>query len=236
MNKIIALLVLLLAIASVSLAEDFKIPPECEIIIDDFAHGIKPGWIPKSFKGTTEYTWVEENGKPYIKATSNNAASGLIYKIKYDPQKYPYITWTWKVDNIIASGDATKKSKDDYSARIYMAFPSLFFWNTKSINYIWANKLPQNQFIPSSYASNSIMVGVESGTVNKGKWIIETRNVYEDYIHFFGKNPPKIGAIAIMTDTDNTGESTSASYGPISICSRDPRSLSENSESTTDKR
>jgi hypothetical protein len=47
MNKITALPVLLLAIASVSLAEDFKIPPECEIIIDDFAHGIKPGWIPK---------------------------------------------------------------------------------------------------------------------------------------------------------------------------------------------
>ena len=222
MNKITALPVLLLAIASVSLAEDFKIPPECEIIIDDFAHGIKPGWIPKSFKGTTEYTWVEKNGKPYIKATSNNAASGLIYKIKYDPQKYPYITWTWKVDNIIASGDATQKSKDDYSARIYIAFPSLFFWNSKIINYIWANKLPKDQVVPSPYTSDSIMVSVENGMANTGKWIIETRNVYEDYIRFFGKNPPKIGAIAIMTDTDNTGESTSASYGPISICSRDP--------------
>ena len=175
MNKIIALPVLLLAIASVSLAEDFKIPPECEIIIDDFAHGIKPGWIPKSFKGTTEYTWEEENGKPYIKATSNNAASGLIYKIKYDPQKYPYITWTWKVDNIIASGDATQKSKDDYSARIYIAFPSLFFWNSKIINYIWANKLPKDQVVPSPYTSDSIIVSVEDGMANTGKWIIENK-------------------------------------------------------------
>jgi hypothetical protein len=236
MNKIIAILLLLLAVPAISLAEDSRIPPECEIIIDDFADGIKPGWTPKSFKGKTEYIWTVEDGKPFIKATSNNAASGLIYKIKYDPQKYPYITWSWKADNIIASGDATRKSKDDYSARIYVAFPALFFWNTKIINYIWANKLPQNQFIPSSYASNSIMVGVESGPANTGRWITETRNVYEDYIRFFGKKPPKVGAIAIMTDTDNTGESTSASYGPISICSRDPRSLSENSKSTTDKR
>jgi hypothetical protein len=149
---------------------------------------------------------VEKNGKPYIKATSNNAASGLIYKIKYDPQKYPYITWTWKVDNIIASGDATQKSKDDYSARIYTAFPSLFFWNSKIINYIWANKLPKDQVVPSPYTSDSIMVSVEDGMANTGKWIIETKNVYEDYIRFFGKNPPKIGAIAIMTDTDNTGK------------------------------
>jgi len=223
MYKIIPFFILFLVLPPFSHAEDFRIPSECEIIIDDFAHGIKPGWMSKSFSGKTEYTWVEENGKAFIRATSNNAASGLIYKIEYDPQKYPYITWNWKADNIIASGDGTRKSRDDYSARIYIAFPSLFFWNSRIINYIWANKLPQNQVIPSPYTPDSIMISVESGTVNTGKWITETRNVYEDYIRFFGKKPPKIAAIAIMTDTDNTGESTSASYGPISICSRDPR-------------
>ena len=102
MNKIISILILLLIIPSVSPAEDFTIPPECEILIDDFAHGIKPGWINKSFKGHTEYTWVKEDGKPSIKATSNNAASGLIYKIEYDPQKYPYITWNWRADKNVA--------------------------------------------------------------------------------------------------------------------------------------
>jgi hypothetical protein len=223
MSKIIPILILLLILPSLSPAEDFKIPPECEIIIDDFAHGIKAEWVPKSFKGLTEYVWTKENGKPFVRATSKNAASGLIYKIKYDPQQYPYITWNWKVDNVIASGDATQKTTDDYSARIYIAFPSLFFWNSKIINYIWANKLPQNQIISSSYTSNSMMVSVESGPANTGKWITETRNIYGDYIRFFGKKPPKVAAIAIMTDTDNTGESISAGYGPISICSRDPR-------------
>jgi hypothetical protein len=221
-NKIIPILILLLTIPSISLAEDFKIPPECEILIDDFAHGIKAEWKAKSFKGYTKYTWTKENGKPFVRATSKNAASGLIYKIQYDPQKYPYITWNWKADKIITSGDATQKSNDDYSARIYIAFPSLFFWNSKIINYIWANKLPQNQIIPSSYTSNSIMVSVESGPANTGKWITETRNLYEDYIRIFGKKPPKVAAIAIMTDTDNTGESTSAGYGPILVCSHPP--------------
>ena len=223
MNKIIPILLLLLAIPAISLADDSRIPPECEIIIDDFADGIKPGWTPKSFKGKTEYIWAVEDGKPFIKATSNNAASGLFYKIEYDLQQYPYITWSWKVDNVIAGGDASRKSGDDYGARIYVVFPSFFFWNTRAINYIWANKLPKNQAVPNPYTSNDIMISVESGTVNTGKWMTETRNVYEDYIRFFGKNPPKVGAIAIMTDTDNTGESTSAGYGPISICSRDPR-------------
>ena len=236
MYKIIPILILLFMLPSFSHAEDFRIPSECEIIIDDFAHGIKTGWMSKSFSGKTEYTWVEENGKAFIRATSNNSASGLIYKLEYDPQQYPYITWAWEVDNIINSGDASRKSGDDYGARIYVVFPSFFFWNTRAINYIWANKLPQNQAVPNPYTSNNIMISVESGTANIGKWIIETRNVYEDYIRFFGEKPPTIAAIAIMTDTDNTGESASASYGPILVCSRDPRSLLENSGSTAEKR
>ena len=223
MNKILLIFFLLFALTSVSHAEDFIIPPECEIIIDDFQHGIKPGWINKSFKGKTEYTWVKENGDPFVRATSNNAASGLIYKINYDPQKYPFIIWNWKVDNIIASGDTAQKSGDDYAARLYVVFPSFFFWNTKAINYIWANKLPKNKAVPNPFTANNIMISKESGPSNTGRWITETGNVFEDYIRYFGEQPPKVSAIAIMTDTDNTGESTSASYGPIAICTQDPR-------------
>ena len=223
MNKIIPLLIILLTIPSFLGAENFGIPAECEIIIDDFADGIKPGWTSKSFKGITEYTWINEDGKSFIRATSNNAASGLFYKIEYDIQKYSYIIWNWKVDNIIAGGDALRRSGDDYGARIYIVFPSFFFWNTTAINYIWANKLPKNQAVPNPFTSNDIMISVESGPSNTGKWITETRNVFEDYKRYFGEDPPKVGAIAIMTDTDQTGESTSASYGPIAICSQDPR-------------
>lgn len=223
MNKIIPFLIILLTIPSFLRAENFEIPAECEIIIDDFADGIKPGWTSKTFKGKTEYTWEDKDGRPCIKATSENAASGLIYKIEYDLQKYPYITWNWKADKIIATGDATRKSSDDYCARIFITFQSLLSWDSKIINYIWANKLPQNEVTPSPYIPESIMISVESGSAKTGKWITETRNVYEDYLRFFGKKPPKVAAIAIMTDTDDTGERTSASYGPIAICSKDPR-------------
>jgi hypothetical protein len=147
----------------------------------------------------------------------------LYYKIKYDPAQYPYITWQWKVDNIINSGDATRKSGDDYGARIYVVFHSFFFWNTTAINYIWANKLPKEQAVPNPYTSKNIMISIESGRAENGKWITETRNIYEDYKRFFGKEPPKIIAIAIMTDTDDTGESATANYGPIAICSRNPQ-------------
>jgi hypothetical protein len=224
LSKTITIVILLILLAPEKIqAENHAIPSECEIIIDDYANGIKDAWVSKSFKGMTKYTWINDKGMAYIRATSKASASGLYYKIDYDTQQYPYITWWWKVDDIIASGDAAQKSGDDYAARIYVVFPSFFFWNTRAINYIWANKLPKEEAIPNPFSGNSIMISVQSGVAETGKWLRETRNIHEDYKYVFGKEPPKAGAVAIMTDTDNTGESASASYGPIAICSRDPR-------------
>jgi len=59
------------------------------------------------------------------------------------------------------------------------------------------------------------MLAVESGDKEIGKWISEERNLYEDYKRLFNEEPPHIMGIAIMTDTDNTGESAVAYYDDI---------------------
>jgi len=41
------------------------------------------------------------------------------------------------------------------------------------------------------------------------------RNIVEDCRKAFGEEPPMISGVAIMTDTDNTGESATAHYGDI---------------------
>jgi hypothetical protein len=190
-----------------------------EMTLDDFSHGLDPGWKEKSFSGHTVYALVQENGRNCIKATSRNAASGLYHEIAFDPETYPIITWSWKIDAIIPEGDARAKGTDDYAARLYIVFPSFFFWRTKAINYIWANKLAKGQMLPNSYTSNAVMVAVESGPEQTGHWVTEKRNIVEDYQRAFGVRPPKAGAIAIMTDTDNTGGQASACYGPIRLIS-----------------
>ncbi|MGO8989997.1 MAG: DUF3047 domain-containing protein [bacterium] len=56
---------------------------------------------------------------------------------------------------------------------------------------------------------------LESGADKLNQWVNEDRNVYEDYKKAFGEEPPMISGVAIMTDTDNTGESAIAYYGDI---------------------
>ena len=127
------------------------------------------------------------------------------------------MSWRWKVSAINAKGDASHKEGDDYAARIYVVFPHWFFPMTRSINYIWANKLPIDSHIPSSYTNRSMMLAVESGSENVGSWRVERRNVLEDYRHIFGEEPPLVGAIAVMTDTDNTKEHALSWYDDIRI-------------------
>jgi hypothetical protein len=45
--------------------------------------------------------------------------------------------------------------------------------------------------------------------------VTEERNLYQDYKHAFGEEPPMISGVAVVTDTDNTGESAVAYYGDI---------------------
>jgi hypothetical protein len=188
-----------------------------EIVIDDFSQGLGPGWREKSFAGHTTYTPSIEEGIHSLKATSTAAASALIYEIKFSPEEYPLLTWKWKIENTIPGGDARKKEGDDYAARVYVIFPSTFFWRTKAINYIWANQLPKESAIPNPFTQNAIMIAVQSGNAEAGIWKEEKRNILEDYRKYFGGDVPDVGGIAIMTDTDNTGQSATAWYGPIKL-------------------
>jgi hypothetical protein len=188
-----------------------------EIAIGKFASEGLAGWENKYFEGETDYSLVMENGRRVVKAHSNTSASGLIKKVKLDPKRFRYLKWSWKVAGIIPKGDERTKSGDDYAARVYVVFPGRFFWQTKAINYIWANRLPKGESIPNAYTSNTQMVAVESGPGRVGQWLTEERDILADCRRLFGDEPTEIGAIAIMTDTDNTGAEAIAWYGDITL-------------------
>ncbi|EKD34451.1 MAG: hypothetical protein ACD_75C02333G0002 [uncultured bacterium] len=180
------------------------------------------GWTPKSFKDQTEYRLQQEDGRIVVQATSHAAASGMVKQLEFDPAKYRYLRWSWKIADTVKGGDEKTKAGDDYAARLYVVFPGLFFWQTKAINYIWANKLPKGETIPNAFTANAMMVAVESGPSLAGWWLQEERDILADYKQLFGEDPPEAGAVAMMTDTDNTGASAVAWYGDI-VISTSPR-------------
>ncbi len=198
------------------------------------------GWKPLTFDKIpthTQYTLVKDQDQVVVKSVSHESSSGLTKEITIDPKEYPVVQWRWKVENILQNGDVTKKTGDDYPARLYITFEYDstkvgFFEKTKyetakllygqyppigALNYIWANKSPIGTMIPNPYTDQVTMIVIESGNTRLNEWVTEERNVYEDYIQAFGEDPPKISGVAIMTDTDNTKEHAVAYFGDIAF-------------------
>lgn len=187
------------------------------LLVDDFEKGLGSHWTVKSFKGETMYRVVDDNGNRVLQADSRGTASGLVRKIDLDPRETPILTWRWKVAGTIAQGDERTKAGDDYAARVYVIFPHWFFPKTRTLNYIWANRLPQGEFLPNAYTGNAMMVAVRSGSEQAGQWLSERRDIVADYRRAFGEEPPRIGAIAVMTDTDGTGSTAMAWYDDLAL-------------------
>jgi len=208
MPLLLKILLLILFLPAVSMATDV-------IELGSFSSSGLSGWSEKSFQGTTEYRIVEERGEKVLYAKSEKAASGLVFETDYDPQQFPILSWRWKINEIVSKGDSRSKSGDDYAARIYVIFPHWFFPKTKTLNYIWGNQLPKDSFQRNVYTSNAMMIAVESGSAKAGEWVTVQRNLLDDYRKAFGEEPARVGAIAVMTDTDNTGATAEAWYGDI---------------------
>lgn len=202
-------------------------------------------WQPLNFKGIaqhTRYELVDRDGVTVLEARAEGSASGVARPLAIDPRKYPILRWRWKVANLIATSDPTRKSGDDYPARLYITFgrdpsttgPLDRAWAAlgralygveppaAGINYIWERVLPKESILPNAYTDRVRMIVVESGPDRVGQWVSEERNVYDDYRRAFGKEPPMISGLALMTDADNTGASATAWYGDISFHSAQP--------------
>jgi len=180
---------------------------------------------------------IKRNGSPVIKATSTEAISSVTTSLRADPFEFSYLEWEWKIEEVLEYGDLTQKDGDDFVARIYVTFDypvgdlpfgqriKYRFFKTftsfeiplRSLNYVWASKEEVGTVAESPFTSWVQYIVVNSGNENAQKWISLKRNIIEDYRQAFGEEPREITGITIMTDSDNTGESTTAWFGKITL-------------------
>jgi hypothetical protein len=57
---------------------------------------------------------------------------------------------------------------------------------------------------------------VRSGGAETGRWLAETRNVYEDYKRIYGEEPgEEVGAVSVAIDSNDTHSAAEAFIGEI---------------------
>lgn len=196
----------------------------------------EPFYFPK-IKNHSSYRAISLNGLSYLEITSSNSASAILLKERFNVYAFPKISWRWKVSNVYEKGDCRRKEGDDYPVRLYVMFaydPEKASFGKKikyeiasllygqypphsSLNYIWANTMQTAPVIPNPHSELAMMIPVASGKEKVGTWLEHRADIVRDYRAAFGEDPPSTASIAVMGDSDNTGESAKAYVDYIRI-------------------
>ncbi len=188
-----------------------------QLPVANFSKSSLEGWEDKVFTGTTSYQLIQLKDKKILMADSQDSASGLIKKIHVDLKKFPYLNWSWSIENRLDIKNEKIKSGDDYAARIYVVVDGgILLWRTRAVNYVWANEASKGEIWQNAFAGkNAMMMALRSKQDKTSTWYSEKRNVYEDLKRLYGTEFQFIDAVALMTDTDNSHGQVKSYYGDI---------------------
>lgn len=192
----------------------------------------------------TRYSLVGEAGRTVLMAEADRSMSGLIHSVRVNTRRFPLLRWRWKIAAPVANADMRTKNGDDYAARVYVMFDypvarlplstrlkmkvaeSVYGQKLPSaaLNYVWDNRQSVGTIEPNAYTNRARMIVARSGAAEANTWVTETRDLRADFLAAFGEQAPNVVAIAIATDTDNTGGKAQAWFGDLEFLPAEKRS------------
>ncbi len=156
-----------------------------------------------------------KNGN-FLKATADNAASGLGKEVKINLNETPFVNITWKVEKDLQGIKENTKKGHDFAARVFVikktgATPL----SNRAINYVFSSNSEIGFNSPSPYTKKSIDNVLSSTKNNLNEWITVKANVKEDFKRFHNLDVNQLDVLAIMSDTDNSKMKSVAYYQNI---------------------
>lgn len=180
----------------------------------------------------TRYALREWDGVAAVEAQATKSMALLARPLNIDLKKTPILCWRWRVEATVATADMTRKSGDDYAARVYLVFevpPEQLSLSTRvklgvargiygnkvpdaALNYVWDNKHAVGTVQDNAYTDRARMRVLRTGDSLAKRWVSERRNVLSDFQQAFGPLDGQLRGLAIASDTDNTGEEAHAGF------------------------
>jgi len=180
----------------------------------------------------TRYQLRTWDGVNAVEAYASRSMTLLARPLEIDLRKTPFLCWQWRIDAPLLNADMTRKSGDDYAARVYLTFdlPAdqlSFATRTKlalarslygnqvpdaALNYVWDNRHPVGTLQDNVYTDRARLLVLRTGGASAGHWVRERRNALQDFKHAFGPIGNQLRALVLASDTDNTGEEAHAGF------------------------
>lgn len=181
------------------------------------------------------YEWVD--GRHAMHANAKMSASMLRQSIRVPPARLGVIRFSWKVPKLISGADLTLRETHDSPVRLVLAFEgdrAKFSVKNAMISelaqtltgealpyatlmYVWCNACTPGEVLSNPRTDRIREIVLESGSDQLGQWVHYERDIRADYEKAFGEPPGSLLDVGLMTDTDNTRQTTTAWYGAVSL-------------------
>ncbi len=200
-------------------------------------------WQPLFFRGIathTRYSLEFFEGSEVARAESNCGASGLVLPLDaIHIEQTPLLSWRWRVDRGLDLLDEQTKAQDDFAARVYIMFEldpdrastlqklrhrlaKLIYGETipgSALNFVWTSRLPVGTVWDNPFVASAKMIALAQGA--SAGWRTETVDVAARYRELFDAPIPPLLGLAIMSDSDNSCQSTQARFAAFKFATRD---------------
>lgn len=238
MSMSIKALILLLLVAPAALADSTG--TAMLLRFSDTAPGsaLPAGWKPYAMsrhRPAARMAIVRDGSDDVFSVDADHAAGAIAHLLNIPATTT--LSWRWKVDHSVEAADLSRKSGDDFAARVYVFFAvprASLSWlqrmklslasrtlghpmPTAALCYVWDNRHPVGTIAPNAYFGQIRTIVLQSGDTHAGTWQPQRRDLAADFRAAFGRPAPRVTGIALASDTDNTHGHVKAWFGDLTL-------------------
>ena len=195
------------------------------------------GWhaVALPGKAETRYRSDTKDGREAIFAHADRSASLWRKHLRRGADQLGTVEFSWWVASVVPGADVNQADREDAAARVMFAFDGdhgrlsprnrLMFDLAEAVTgerppyatlmYVYDSATPADTVVHNCRSDRIRKIVVDSGSTQLQRWRTHRRDLVADYRRAFGEAPGALLSVAIMTDTDNTGTTAQAWYGPV---------------------
>lgn len=167
------------------------------------------GWQLRSKPGTSPARfYITKDGasdSPFLRMEADRSSASLITALgNIDLKTSPIVRWRWRVKVLPEGADGSIPGRDDQAIGIYIGSGSAM--SNKSVSYRWDTDTQKGSEGESSYMLGAAKIRWHTlrNKSDDGGWIIEERNIAEDFMKAWGYYPDRI-YLSVSCNSQYTG-------------------------------
>ncbi len=165
-----------------------------------------------------QFVVTREGGRVFLRAYTQGEAQRISMPngegyFDWDLRDHPNLEWSWRALSLPEGAD--ERDRNDTGGAVYVTFKTDWLGRPQSIKYTYSSTLPVGTVV--SFGRLKVIVA-SSGVDPVGDWVDVRRNVFQDYVRVFDRDPPTEPlSITLWSDSDDTGGEAIVDFDDIRL-------------------